>query len=490
MMRAALAAALLALPAADNPVDRHLGALWREHGVSPAPRTGDAEFLRRASLDLTGTVPSEEDAARPPADRARLVDALLASDAFAAHWADRLGHSLLGYPRDLEDHRINRPQLHGWLRARLAADAGWDAIVRGLLTATGDFGADAPVSFINQFTAFIKDAPVLRPEDVTAKACEEFLGIRLRCAQCHDHPFDRWTQADFLAMTAFWRRTGFGAARTLERADKPFAYEVERAPLPGPRFLDGAAGRDDPADLADRVVAHPQFARVFVNRVWACLFGRGLVEPWNDFSPSRRPVAPALLDELAAAWRRENFRVRWLMRTVVLSEAYGLSSRAADAKALPLFAAARVRPLAPEQLYGAIARATRLAGAPIDVDRLRRLAGAQAHLPHDPHDALRAWFLRMSVQTSSPESPHAPSRLTANSLHAVHMMIVDSPLYDGARARLKELAGRPPAEAAAELYLATLSRRPTAAELKRIAGEPLEDVFWCLLNCDEFVFNH
>ncbi len=481
---------LAVIVALQADIDRRLDELWTKHGVAPAARTTDAEFLRRVTLDLTGTVPSVDDARRPPADRAKLVDALLASDAFARHWAERLGHSLLGYPRELEDHRFNRGHLVEWLRARLAEDAPWDGLARDMLTATGSPGTRGPIAFIGQFTTYIKDEPHLRPEEVTSKAAEEFLGVRLRCAQCHDHPFDRWTQTDFLAMTSFFRRTGYGKSRSIERTAGAFDYTVDRAPLPDPRYLDGSTGRDDPAELAVRLTADPQFARAFVNRVWAWLFGRGLVEPYNDFSPSRRAVAPELVDDLAAAFRRGGLRIRPLVRAIVLSEAYQRSSLAADAKARDLFAAARIRPLVPEQLFGAIDRATALPEAEIDMERLKRLWDAQTLPPSDPHEAVRAWFLRLCVQTSAPESAHATSRYSANSIHALTMLVAESPLFAGARARARILAARPREEAITEMYLATLSRAPTAEELRRLAKAPLDDVFWCLLNCDEFVFNH
>ncbi len=463
-----LAAGILLLQDAAI-IDRHLRELWTERRVEPAARASDAEFLRRVTLDLAGTVPPVDEARTPPADRAALVDRLLASDAFARFWAQRLARSLVGWPTDEKLARVDHDGFAAWLRDRIAADAPWSELAREMVSATGGLGG-GPVSFVHQFAAYDGDVPRLRTDDLTGKVAEEFLGVRLRCAQCHDHPFDRWTRDDHASMTAFFRRTGFAKRQAIERLEKPVDPRE-------PRYLDGSAGRDEPEDLADRMARDPQFARAFVNRAWALMFGRGLVEPWNDFSPARKAVSPALLDELAAAWAKGGLRVRALVRAIALSDAYGRSSSGQDPGALGVFACARVRPLTPDQLFAAIDRATGLAEVEPDRATLARL-GAKS-------DDVRRWFIDLCVRTSEASAPHAPSRYTANAQQTLHMMMIDSPIWAGLRARAK--AGRTGVE---ELYLATLGRPPTAEERARAARLETLDLYWSLLNCDEFVFNH
>ena len=450
-------------------IDRHLSELWAERRVKPAPRAPDAEFLRRVTLDLAGTVPSVDEARTPPADRAALVDRLLASDAFARSWAQRLARSLVGWPTDEKLARVDHDGFASWLRERLAADAPWSELAREMVSATGNLSG-GPISFVHQFAAYDGDAPRLRTDDLAGKVAEEFLGVRLRCAQCHDHPFDRWTRDDHASMTAFFRRTGFAKRQAIERLERPVDARE-------PRYLDGSAGKDDPSDLAERLARDPQFARAFVNRAWALMFGRGLVEPWNDFAPARKAVSPALLDELAAAWAKGGFRVRALVRAIALSDAYGRSSAGQEAVALAVFACARVRPLTPDQLFAAIDRATGLSEVEPERATLARL-GAKS-------DDVRRWFVDLCVRTSDATAAHAPSRYTANAQQTLHMMMIDSPIWAGLRARAK--AGR---VAVDELYLATLARPPAAAERERAARLEIVDLYWSLVNCDEFVFNH
>ncbi len=477
------------LLAQENIVDRHLG------DAAPAE---DHVFLRRASLDIAGELP-DPDAVRAfladaSADkRARRVDELAASEAFAKFWARRLTAAWIGYPTGDLQLLVDHEGFEKWLRERLAANASYEEAAREALTASGLTQNRPEASFVNQF-AYANDQGEygVRIDDLTAKVGSTFLGYRLRCAQCHDHPFDRWTQEDFYGLAAFFRRTGISRAG-LGVTDKPkavtYAFESWKGPLE-PRYLDGGKPEGDAlrADLARLMAKDRQFARAFVNRAWAWFFGRGLVDPYDDFAARRR--GSPLLEDLAGDFERGGYDLRRLAREIARSRAY--QGRGAA-----------LRPLAPEQLYGAIASATLLEEARVDARDVKRLAGpVEPYKP--PRVRLRAWFVAMIARTSEAGSPAALHTYTANTQQVLRTLSPASLIYTGARAkgegRLdRAMAGREPDGVVRELYLAALSRPPSERETARAlaragakdgAPEAFERIFWALLNCDEFIFNH
>jgi len=502
-------------------IDSRLADLWKGRGISRAPLAKEGEFLRRLCLDLVGEVPTpgeirefqnsdQEDKHR------RKVDELLRSPWFAHTWAERMTNFLLGYPRQF-DYYTDRKGMTRWLMDRLKnPKARWDEIARDILTSRSE-GGDAyrATGFFTQFAEFNEESTGLRIEQVVGRASTAFLGIRLQCAQCHDHPSDRWTQEDFTGMAGFFAKTGFGRDMTsslsLADLDKP-----QKARFDGmhgdlkPRFLDGGepAGEDWRADFARRISAHPQFARAFVNRVWAWLFGKGFVDPLDDMHEGRRPADPALLDRLAQDFARHRFDIRHLIRSICNSDAYALTSRRTegdDEAAEQVFARARIRPMTPEQIFQSISRATDLLESHQDDDAILELLGGQNETGEEKkYYVVRRWFIDMLVKTSDEAAITNFSAYTANIQQVLYALNKELPLFAGTKSntggRLERLLHNPDdGEVLTELFLATLTRVPTARERARClehvgrAGgraKGFEELFWSLLNTDEFIFNH
>ncbi len=503
-------------------VDRHLRELWTREELRPARRADDFEYLRRLCLDLVGETPHPDEIREfihsdRPDKRSAKVETLLASRAFDLSWAERMSLYLLGYPRQF-DYFTDRRGFRDWLRNKLREPgARMDEIARDILTAsTGDENF-VPTAFLGQFAEFGGRTYALRIEQLAGRAATAFLGTRIQCAQCHDHPFDRWTQEEFAGMAAFFAKTSYRADevnRGVADRKTPVAYKFEG--LKGelvPRFLDGAEPKTDDwrAEFARMTVGDPRFARAFVNRVWAWFFGKGIVDPLDDMTEARKPVAPALLDALAKDFAARDFNIRHLIRTICNSDAYQRTSRRAgeeDPRVEKLFARARVRPLTPHQLWDTILRQTDLkdADSAVDDDAVLELLGGQNAAMAESRKllALRTWFLDMLVKTSDEAAGTNFSAYSANIQQVLHLLNRDLPLYTGAKngtgGRLhKLLEGKSDEDAVTELFLSTVSRFPNARERGRslehlkLAGERVkafEDVFWALLNTDEFIFNH
>jgi hypothetical protein len=513
-------------PASPSFIDAALAALWREKGVAPSGSCTDAEFLRRLSLDLVGAIPSADEAqtfieSKDPEKRAKAIDTFLTSASFLDFWSARLTATLIGYPRDYE-FVVNRAGFQKWMHDRLADGAGWNTIATDLVTATGAIKDRPEVSYIAQFLEFNERGLHLKIEELTGRTSSVFLGLRLRCAQCHDHPHDRWTQEDFFGMAAYFQKTD-GAGDTNAIAIKTQKMPIQRK-IEGwkdalvPKFVDLGAPESENLRLefAEQLARHDQFARAFVNRLWACFFGRGIVNPYDDFAPTYKPVAPALLDALAKAFRDNQHDIRWLIRAIVSSNAYQVSSRASDGQDAALqekfFARARVRPMTPDQLWNAIDRATGLSKADVDLRAIRRMVGTDPAATETSGRAmLKRWFMTLMVRTSNPDAPAALGTYTANVQQILQALNVNSPIWAGVRplggGALDEilLYDDSPASVVAKLYLAALGRAPTDAESRRCiqhvdrrrddfkkggVERGLEEVFWALLNTDEFIFNH
>ncbi|MBY0232793.1 MAG: DUF1549 and DUF1553 domain-containing protein [Gemmataceae bacterium] len=379
--------AVLAAEPMSARIDARLKQAWAKHKITPAAPATDAEFLRRATLDLVGTIPTraELEAHLASPDRKKAVARLLADPRFAAHQAQVWDQVLFG--RDAPYELRDRTAFRAWLAGKFAKGAGLDAIAASLLKADEE-GSEA---FLAQFRS--------RSEDAAERVSRVFLGTQLQCARCHDHPFDpSLTQRDFFGMAGFLirvvvhdpsgkdKRWRIGEKSTGEVLFDGSAKEARpgRKGVPiRPKFLGGKeldepavpkgfkepkAGRDMPAPLFSRKAklaewvasaGNPFFARAMANRVWGQLMGRGLVHPVDDFSIKNEPSLPALLDDLAKGLIERKFDLRGLMGEIVLSDAYALSHKGASTEALPRWhERAKVRPLSAEELLASMRTAT------------------------------------------------------------------------------------------------------------------------------------
>ncbi len=486
-LRAAEPAALAAT------IDRHIERAWAAAKVKPALAADDAAYARRLYLDLVGRVSTVAEvrgflADTAPDKRAKLAGRLLGTAAHARHWATVWRREWI--PQADQPQARLADEVDGWLAARLRDNVGYDRIVRDLLTASPapvDAGPAAP-----PVPATFLAAGEFRPENLAANTTRAFLGVNLDCAQCHDHPFARWTRDQFWETAAFFARP---------TATDPPRLEVRVADTKrtvGPRLLDGDARW--PAriekDTGRRVLAgwvaakdNPYFARNAVNRVWAALFGTGLVEPLDDLSGANPPSHPELLDDLAAAFADSGFDLKLLLAAVVSTRAYQLSSAADGPAADPrLFARFPVRGLTGEQLYDSLRTAAGLPAERADADpvnarkdrrefadrfRVERTGSAQRSI-------LQSLALMNGPLTAAVTDPARTPTLRA---------VADAPFLD-------------PRGKVDALFLAALGRHPTPDEAARLgkfvaAGGPgrdatsaLADVFWALLNGSEFGTNH
>jgi hypothetical protein len=490
-----------------NAIDTELFRRLEELKVPPSPPADDANFLRRASLDLTGGQPLPEEVRaflddRAADKRARKVDELMARPEFLKHWEIRLGDLL-----QITSARFQNGagHYHEWLETRLRENARWDAMARELLTALGNPNrkGGGPANY------------ALDGADATAKAeqtAQRFLGLRMRCAQCHDHPFDIWTQDDYYGLAAFFAKAGLGAGpgmamgRPEVRVDPKGVVNHLRTGRPAvPRFPRGEAPPVGPDEDPRRALANwmtrpdnPYFARAMANWMWSQFFGRGLAEPADDLGAANPPVHPALLDALAREFVAGGYDLRALIRLIVTSTAYGLSSEpvpgnAADAR---LFSHHAPRPLSAQQVADAIAQATDVPN--VYANRARGTRALDVFDPATPSAILDAFG--RCPRTTACRPVATPSLSLRQTLLLIGGDAIDGKVssLNGYLARLLEY-GAEPSDVVENLYLRTVCRPPTDAERSHwtaeLAGaaslsEAAEDLFWSLLNSREFAFNH
>jgi hypothetical protein len=493
-----------------NFIDDELYKRLESLKVPPSPPASDAAFLRRVTLDLTGQQPDTDEirkylADTDPEKRVKLVDRLLATRFFMLFWKIKLGDMLQASPARLGNGFY---KYDAWLGACLKENTPWNEAVRSLLTALGEPEKDGPVNFALESP----DAKTLAEQ-----TAQHFLGLRIRCAQCHDHPFDVWTQDDYFGLAACFarvERTGGGQGgmmgRTRVRLNPDGQVEHLRTKRPAaPRLLDGrpvdVAPQDDPRKvLAGWITApeNPYFARAMANWVWAQFFGKGLADPADDLGRSNPPVHPELLDALARHFVAHKFDLQDLIRTIATSESYALSSATVPGNESDrrLFSHQIPRPLTAHQMADALAQAT----------------GVENHYGRD---STNLKVSRRAVELSDPTTPSAildtfgrctrangcsavaaPSLSLRQALLLIGGDVLESKVANprGYLAETLELKPEPD-ELVENLYLRTLCRFPTEAEsahwTKALKEAPVlrdaaEDLFWALLNAREFAFNH
>ncbi|HEV3006829.1 MAG TPA: DUF1549 and DUF1553 domain-containing protein, partial [Pirellulales bacterium] len=317
-----------------NYVDGLVLAKWRQLGLAPSPLANDATFLRRVTIDLCGRLPTVAETKAFLADtsaskREALVDRLLASPDYPAYFALRWGSILRNSQLAGADQAAYA--FHDWIKSLIARNRPYDELVRGVVAAAGEW-QDAPA--INWFWQ-MRDDQLHQP---TADTAQVFLGIRLQCARCHHHPYEKWGQNDYYGLAGFFTRLGrksFGQPPPYFSASN--VTTGERNPLtdktPEPKFLDGPLAKLSPEQdprhaLVDWMTQpdNPFFARVFVNRMWGHFLGRGLADPVDDLRDTNPPSNPELLDALAADFIEHKFDMKHVIRTIVTSSVYQLDS--------------------------------------------------------------------------------------------------------------------------------------------------------------------
>jgi hypothetical protein len=485
-----------------NFIDKFVDAKLAKLNVQPSDVCSDEEFLRRAFLDVIGKLATPAEARafladQRPDKRTKLVDALLDrpeyAELWALHWADvlRIDAAVLGRPNAYAYYR--------WLRTSLAAGKPIDRMARELVTAEGPLAEVGPANFY-------KAAP--KPGEAASSLAQVLLGVRIGCAECHHHPYDRWTQTDYYGMQAFFaplqvKRTADGEA--LLAAGDPVTKHPRTGEVVAAHALGTPMPRANPAgdrrrELADWLTAadNPYFARNTANRVWAQLLGRGLVEPVDDVRATNPPSNPELLDALAAHFVAEKYDVRQLIRTITASRAYQTSSRPNETNARDEqnFSRALFKRVPAEVLLDMVCQATgvseKFSGAP---------AGTRAVQLWDskvPHYFLKAFGRPVRASACECERQHEPS--VAQVLHLLNAPEIQAKLAheSGTVARLAGIADD--GKIVEELYITFYSRLPADGERKTATDylashkanrrQAVEDLTWGLLNSLEFIFNH
>ncbi|MBX3439868.1 MAG: DUF1553 domain-containing protein, partial [Planctomycetaceae bacterium] len=485
-------------------VDDLMSELWERNGIVPATDCEDLEFLRRVYLDLTGRVPTVSEVREfinevPAGRRERLVEQLLARRDHATHLAAVWRRFLLPAGVDLTQYG-GTASFEQWLTDRFRSNTPYDQTVRELLLAEGRVSESGPILF---YTAL-----KLEPEALAAQTSRAFLGMRLECAQCHDHFFDkRWKQTDFWAYAAFFARISrpqgkmSAVSPVLQVKDSTWGDVTlpDEEEIVPPRYPLGAPLTEDAAaasrrrELADWMTSpqNPHFARATVNRVWAHLFGRGIVDPVDDMRSDHPAVCPEVLDELAGFFIASGFDLRELFRVIVLSQTYQRSSSAPDddpSRAL-LFAQMNMKSFTAEQLYDSIAVATRLEAPALEDGSLLRAT-----------NSTRKTFLEQFRTPPGQVTDYQAGIPQALSLMNGQLIQNATGMTSSGILRSLEAPFFSDEQRVETLFLATLSRPPDDAERQTMLNyvttsegaraERLGDILWALLNSAEFTLNH
>jgi len=515
-----LGAPVDSVPQSRNFIDDLVFANLRELGIPPSPVCDDATFLRRVSLDIAGRLPTLEEStaflASTAADRReQAIEVLLSSpdyaDFFAGKWT-----ALLKNRRDDASDITSNFAFHAWVRDSFLANKPYNQFVRELLAATGTVIANPPVAWYKR---------VREPKQQQEDVAQLFLGVRMQCAQCHHHPFERWSQDDYYGLTAFFSQVGrkptgtrgedmiFHKRGMATAANPRTASLLKPAPL-GTLIPPIAPDEDPRLKLADWMSSpdNPFFAKVLVNRYWKHFLRRGLIEPEDDIRDSNPPSNPELLAALERHFISTNFDLRELIRTITRSHTYQLSS------------SPNQHNQSDEQNYSRWQ--PRRLQAEVLLDSIDDVALSRTDFPNLPPGTRAIALPDNSYNQSAPflrvfgrpqnesvcECERTQSSSLAQSLHLMNAGDIRSKLAGGGhRADLLAKAQTPVEDRIRELYLRAFSRQPQPSELQtavefitapqtdaagnaveagRAAQEAFQDLIWALINTREFQFNH
>jgi hypothetical protein len=519
-------------------INARLAEKWKASKITPSARVSDHEFIRRATLDIIGRIatPKEiEQYLRDPelTRRALLIDRLLKSEEYARNWANiwtvwlmtRTGENAPG-------QEIYHEQMHKWLEDQFAKEAmSYKDMVSDILTASGKTNENGAVNYILAHLGE-PNPPGKQTEEgkytmvpVTWRTTRLFLGLQTQCAQCHPHPFNKeFNQKHFWGIDAFFRQVDtprgrpdpnnrmMPGARVLELVDNSqlnpegivFYEQRNGVVLPTkPVFLLGTTDPLKPATVSENrrqalakfITSNPYFAKAYVNRMWAHFFGRGFTNPVDDFGPENEPSHPELLDELSTAFAHYGYDPKKLIRWICNSDAYGLSCVAnktnEKADAEPLFSRMLLKAMTPEQLFESLMTATQ----------------AEMFESRDQRKKLRQQTLRALTANFGDDEGNEVT-FNGTVVQALLMMngknLNDSVVSkERGTVALTLATKRGPRTIMDHLYLAALNRLPTANEVGKIMDiykrAPVkqrdglsfwQDLFWALLNSNEFILNH
>jgi hypothetical protein len=515
-----LGASIDSMPSSNNFVDYAVFANLKELGIPPSPGCDDATFLRRVCLDIAGRVPTDAERAsffaNPARDkREQVIDGLLRSSEYADFFANKWTAMLKNRRDDASDITSNFA-FHAWVRDSLLSNKRYDQMVRELLAATGTVIANPPVVWYKR---------VKEPKQQVEDVAQLFLGVRMQCAQCHHHPFERWSQDDYYSFSAFFTQVGRKPTATrgedmiFHKRGMAVATNIKSGSVLKPAALGDtiptiAADEDPRLKLADWMSSpnNSFFAKAVVNRYWKHFFRRGLVEPEDDIRDTNPPSNPELLAALEKHFLASGFDLKSLVKVITSSNAYQLSS-------VP-----NQHNIADQQNYSRYY--PRRLQAEVFLDAIDDLAGSRTEFPNLPSGTRAIALPDNSYNNGSPflkvfgrpenesvcECERVQSSSLAQSLHLINAKDFKTKLAksDG-RADLLAKSDKSNEEKIRELYSAAFSREPSEIELKAnseflaesrtdASGKPIDpmkakqecfqDLIWALINTKEFLFNH
>lgn len=500
------------IPAPSNIVDNAVFNKLKLLGIPTSQMADDATFLRRVSLDITGGLPSDAKvrdflASKDPDKRNKLIDELLDSEAYADHFANKWNFILRNKKTKGEDASGSH-LFHGWIRDSIYENKPYDRFVREVITASGEPLMNPAVTWYRE---------VDQVEEQVEDTAQLFLGIRIQCARCHHHPFEKWSQNDYYSLAAFFKRVGkknipgvAGGFRDRQifhnegvaTANNPRSGAALKPAGLGSGALEIPAEQDPRVKLADWMSdpKNPFFAKSLVNRYWKHFFNRGIVEPEDDMRETNPPSNPELLNALSERFIESGFDLKDLVRTICRSKTYQLSSlpNEYNANDKQNFSRYYPRRLSAEALYDAFHTVTKtsqpFSGMP---------AGTRAIQLVD--SSTGPYFLKVFGMPQGDTACECERSQDANLAQSLHLLnskeVQDKISKDGARAAaLAADTKRSHEERMTELYQIVFARNPRPDELKvavsyleRHKDNPrigYEDILWALINTKEFLFNH
>lgn len=483
----------------DTVIDGEILKLLSILRLPISPTVDDATFLRRVTLDLTGRLPVSDQviaflANKDTTKRETLVDTLLQSEEFNEYWTLQLAKLLrIGGQNGNSQGTL---VYHRWLEKQIQDSIGYDQIARSIILAIGDSHQVGPVNFYRTNRSAGEQAEFMS---------ELFMGARLRCANCHNHPLDKWTQDDYHGLTAILAKID-GNEQVVKIKQKaevihPATRETAIPRIPGDRYL--ASNVDGRTELVDWLTDadNSYFAKAFVNRLWKAMMGRGLVEPVDDFRSTNPATHPELLTDLAKDFVINGYDLRHTLKRIAMSDAYARSANtlAENVNDDRFYSHALKKPLSPEVLADAISDVLNVPDLYGDEPE-----GTRAVALIDPDTQSEALdILGRCVRESSCETANASTDGLKRKLHLFNGELLNARIgvIGGRLDKLIE-SDKLPMEIVDAFYLAALSRHPTetervfwkqhidayasAASQQRV----LEDMVWSLLTCNEFVMNH
>ncbi len=487
----------------NNYIDKLVNAKLKKLRIAPSELCTDEVFLRRAYVDVIGVLPTPEEYSRfmneKAADkREKLVDELLGRKEFAELWVLKWAELLQIRSSNAVSYK-SMLLYYNWLTDRLARNVPMDQTVQELLGANGGTFKNPATNYYQNETDTLK---------VSENVAQVFMGMRIQCAQCHNHPFDRWTQDDYYSFAAFFTQIGRKGTDdpretiVFNSGGGEMSHPVKKVVMK-PKFLGGAApdttGKDRRVILAKWLASpeNPYFASNLSNIVWAHFFGQGIIHETDDVRISNPASNPELLAELGKKFTEYKYDFKKLVRDICTSRTYQLSTQpnASNEGDTRNFARAAVRRIKAETFLDCISQVTdtknKFQGLPLGARAVQIADGATSTY-------FLTTFGRATRNTvCSCEVKLEPT--LSQSLHLLNGDVTTSRIAGGDLIGKRLTAKKTPKEIIEELYMRCVSRKPTSAEMQKLEAlvnaetdkrKALDDVFWALLNSREFMFNH